>query len=279
MTRLASEDIEGLGMSLPEYETSLHRLTGTGLAGIAAHAQAAGLDAEAYAQALKRNQVGIVPVSYGEGVIPGFAEALRDIVAFLGVDAFITRQTNILGMSEAVERGATLLLLSDDDDFMALNLKDHRTSHNSTATGQGFAAALALMAGGLQGREVLVVGAGPVGSAAAAWVNSHGGHCLIYDQSPAAACQLAATMSGARVADQLGLALAAGCDLVIEATPAAGVLRQDWLRPEHRIAAPGVPLGVETRGEQSFQAMACRHIVHDRLEIGVATMLFSVVSP
>ena len=96
-------------------------MTGTGLAGIAAHAQSAGQGAEVYERALRRHQVGIVPVSYGEGVILGFAEALQDIVTFLGTGAFITRQTNILGMGEAVERGATMLLLSDDDDFMRNN--------------------------------------------------------------------------------------------------------------------------------------------------------------
>lgn len=277
MTRLVSEDIDGLGISLPAYEVFLHELTETGLAGIAAHAQAGGQGEEAFAQALERHQVGIVSVSYGDGVIAGFAEALRDIVSFLGAGAFITRQANIVGMGEAVERGATMLLLSDDDDFMVLNLKDHRISHNSTATGRGFAAALSLMAGGLQGQDVLIVGAGPVGSAAAAWVNSQGGHCLIYDQSLAVARQLASSLNGARSVDRLEPTLAR-CDLVIEATPAAGVLRQEWLRPEHRIAAPGVPLGVEINGQQNLQAMACRHIVHDKLEIGVATMLFAGIS-
>jgi len=277
MTRLVTEDIDGLGVLLPEYDASLRRLTGTGLAGIAAHAQSAGQGTEVYEQALKGHQVGIVPVSYGEGVILGFAEALQDIVTFLGASAFITRQTNILGIGEAVERGATMLLLSDDDDFMVLNLDDHRTCHNSPATGQGFAAALSLMAGGLEGREVLVVGAGPVGAAAAAWINDRGGYPLMYDQSSEVARRQAAALSGARIAEQLEPALAQ-CDLVIEATPAAGVLRQDWLRPEHRIAALGVPLGVETGGMQNSRAMVCRHIVHDRLEIGVATMLFSAVS-
>jgi len=277
MTRLVTEDIDGLGLLLSEYEASLHRLTGTGLAGIAAHAQSVGKGANVYEQALKRHRVGIVPVSYGEGVILGFAEALKDIVTFLGAAAFITRQPNILGMGEAVEHGATMLLLSDDDDFMVLNLNDHRTCHNSPATGRGFAAALSLMAGGVQGREVLIVGAGPVGSAAAAWVNERGGYPLMYDQSSEVARRQAAALSGARIAEQLEPALAQ-CDLVIEATPAAGVLRQAWLRPEHRIAAPGVPLGVETGVMQKSGTMVCRHIVHDRLEIGVATMLFSAVS-
>ncbi len=276
MTRLVSKDIDGLGGSLPEYEAFLHRLIGTGLAGIAAHARDGRQGEAACVQSLGRSLIGIVPVSYGKGVIPGFTEALRDIVTFLGAKAFIARQVNILGMAEAVERGATLLLLSDDDDFMVLNLRDNRTSHNSEATGQGFAAALALMAGGLEGKEVLVVGAGPVGSAAAAWIDSHRGRCLIYDQSIEAAHRLAQSITGARVADQLGPALAR-CDLVIEATPVANVLRRAWLRPEHRIAAPGVPLGVECGPEDDLQTLANHHIVHDRLEIGVATMLFSAI--
>ncbi|MGE4560283.1 MAG: 3-methylornithyl-N6-L-lysine dehydrogenase PylD [Desulfobulbus sp.] len=278
MTRLVSADIDGLGTSLPEYEAFLRRLTGKGLAGIAAHARVEGQGEAACVQALESSLIGIVPVSYGEGVISGFTEALRDIVTFLGADGFITRQANILGMAEAVERGASMLLLSDDDDFMALNLRDNRTSHNSEATGQGFAAALALMAEGLEEKEVLVVGAGPVGSAATAWIDSHGGRCLIHDHSIEAARRLAQSIPGARIADQLEPALAR-CDLVIEATPAANLLRRAWLRPEHRIAAPGVPLGVETGAEHDLQALAGGHIVHDRLEIGVATMLFAVVGP
>lgn len=277
MTRLVADDIDGLGASLPEYDAYLRRLTGAGLAAIAAHAQMEGHAACEYEYSMRKIVVGVVPMEYGEGVIPGFAEAVRDIAAFLGAEAFVTGQANIRGMAEAVAGGATMLLLSDDDDFMALHLKENRISHNSEATGRGFAAALDLMAGGVRGREVLVVGAGPVGRAAVRCLQKLGGLVCIHDQSVEAARRLAETTAGVRIAANLATAMA-HCDLVIEATPAAGVIRQAWLRPEHRIAAPGVPLGIETGDGEALTTLAYRYILHDRLELGVATMLFSAVT-
>jgi len=272
MTRLQQQDIAELGANLAAYERELRTATSSGLADIATHALTMRLPGS---ECLPMDTVAaVIPVSYGEGLIPGFSEAVQDILEFLGCTAFVTRQSNIRGLSEAIERGATLLFLSDDDDFVALNLAAGRTSHNSEATGRGYGAALDLMAGGVHERDVLVIGAGPVGEAAARFLDARGGRVTVYDHDHARARSLIETIPNARLALDLTSALQR-CLLIVEATPSAGVLTRKDLTPQTLIAAPGVPLGVDVEG-QDF--LGCR-LVHDTLEIGVATMLYTVLAP
>ncbi|MDR3088768.1 MAG: 3-methylornithyl-N6-L-lysine dehydrogenase PylD [Desulfobulbaceae bacterium] len=271
MTRLAAADICGLRADLAGYDAHLRRLCGQGLLGVAAHAACLLGQVGSEAVLPERLTVAAIAVSYGEGMIEGFAESLAAICGFLGADAFVTEQTNIMGLAEAVQGGADIIMLSDDDDLVALNPAQKRFAHNSPATGRAFAAALALAAGGFSDREVLVIGAGPVGAAAAAFIHERGGTAIIHDQSRQTAARLAAALPGATIATDLKEAMRRH-DLVIEATPSADVIKSAWLRRAHRIAAPGVPLGVEDDGGASGAL-----ILHDTLALGVATMLCQAI--
>jgi len=272
MTRLQQQDIDELRPNLSTYEQRLRAATGSGLADIAAHAL--GMQPITNGRLLRDTVAAVIPVSYGEGLIPGFSEAVQSILAFLGCTAFVTEQSNVLGLGEAIEQRATLMFLSDDDDFVAMNLTTGRTSHNSEATGRGYGAALDLMAGGVDARDVLIIGAGPVGQAAARYLDAHGGRVTVYDHDHDRAHALIETISGGRRATDLAIALQR-CSLIIEATPSAGVLTRKNLTSRTMIAAPGVPLGVDSEG----QAFLGRRLIHDALEIGVATMLYTVLAP
>lgn len=272
MTRLQQQDIAGLGANLAAYERRLRVATGSGLTDIAAHAL--GMQPMASGRRLRDTVAAIIPVSYGEGLIPGFSEAVQGILEFLGCTAFVTGQSNVRGLCEAIEREATLLFLSDDDDFVAMNLATGRTSHNSEATGRGYGAALDLMAGGVDERDVLVVGAGPVGQAAARYLDARGGRVTVYDHDHDRARSLIETIPGSRQAPDLATALQR-CSLIVEATPSAGVLTKKDLTLRTMIAAPGVPLGVDVEG----QAFLGGRLIHDALEIGVATMLYTALAP
>ncbi len=272
MTRLQHQDIAELGPNLTAYEKRLRTSTGGGLADIASHAL--GMQPMASGRLLKDTVAAVIPVSYGEGLIPGFSEAVQGILEFLGCTAFVTEQGNIMGLGEAIERKATLLFLSDDDDFVAMNLATGRTSHNSEATGRGYGAALDLMAGGVDEREVLIIGAGPVGQAAARYLDARGGRVTVYDHDYDRARSLVERIPGGRQAPDLATALQR-CSLIVEATPSADVLTRKDLTSRTMIAAPGVPLGVDVEG----QAFLGRRLIHDALEIGVATMLYTALAP
>jgi len=272
MTRLQHQDIAELGPNLIGYEKRLRTATGCGLADIASHAL--GMQPMASGRLHRDTVAAVIPVSYGEGRIPGFSEAVRDILEFLGCTAFVTEQANIMGLGEAIERKATLLFLSDDDDFVAMNLATGRTSHNSEATGRGYGAALDQMAGGVDAHEVLIIGAGPVGQAAARYLDARGGRVTVYDHDHDRARSLAETIPGGRQTPDLVTALQR-CSLIVEATPSAGVLTRKDLTSRTMIAAPGVPLGVDVEGE----AFLGNRLIHDALEIGVATMLYTALAP
>jgi pyrrolysine biosynthesis protein PylD len=271
MTRLQQTDIAGLGEGLTAYESRLRQMTGTGLTGIAAHACAK--TAAEFEKTIRDAVVGVIPLSYGEGIIDGFAESVREIIEFLGGTAFVTQTMNVKGIAEAVERGATVLFLSDDMDFAAINIASGTSADNSECTGRAFAAALELMASGIQGCNVLVIGAGPVGSAAVRYLNDHGAHVFLYDRDPLRAQKLAETIAGVHVASDLPAALQQ-YPLVVEATPAADVIEKQWVTSQTMIAAPGVPLGIDALAQEHLAG----RIIHDVLEIGVATMLSTALA-
>ena len=76
------------------------------------------------------------------------------------------------------------MLLADDHRFIAYNTSTARIVDNAAATGSIFAAALEQMAGGLKGKEVLVIGCGRVGESAALVLSRAGAEVVLYDIVP-----------------------------------------------------------------------------------------------
>ncbi len=268
MTRLREADIAAVGTGLAAYNETLRRCLGKDLAELAA--SSLGRNPEEFA-AWRSLPVGVVPVTCGQGVIGGFADAVQAIIAFLGFRAFVTVQSDVGGLAEAVRRGAQVVFLADDDHFVAIHLANGKVVDNAEATGRGYAAALAWLAAGLAGKKVLVIGAGPVGAGAAAYLTGQGAQVWIFDSNRERAVQLCRTLPGTGVADDLAAALAA-CRLVVEATPAADVIACQYITGNMLVAAPGVPLGISPSGITQLSG----RLIHDCLEIGVATMLFTV---
>ena len=92
---------------------------------------------------------------------------MEDILTHIGFNAFLTQNTDASGVAEAFENSADILMMADDRRFVALAPKSCHVIDNAVATGKGFAAELDLMAGGLRGNKVLIIGCGPVGQSAA----------------------------------------------------------------------------------------------------------------
>ena len=268
MTRLTTDDITGIGPGLPQYDRRLQAQTGKTLAGIACHA--AGM-AEADFSALRQGmRVGVVPLTCGQGAIGGFCGAVAAVAGHLGFESFVTRATDAAGMAEACERGAGIVLSADDDCFVALDFHTGKVSDNSVLTARGFVAGLDLMAGGLAGRHVLVIGCGPVGAAAAEALLKRGARVSVHDVN----------------AERLrNLARAAG--IAIEASPAMGdwalffdassgtdIIGVEHVHEKTLVAAPGMPCGV---GADAAEKLGPR-LLHDPLQIGVAAMLVDTLA-
>lgn len=256
---------------LPDFDRRLRRQTGLGLRGIAS--RAAGVTECTLGGAAGKTRVAAVTLTGGDGALDGFAEAVAAVAGFLGADAFVTRSADAAGLAEAYESGAEIVMLADDERFVAINLVTRRVSDNSRLTGRAFATALDLMAGGLRRRGALVLGCGPVGRSAAEVLAGRGASVTVFDPEISRSRELVSRLrriSGAPVmaAESLRAALSSHTYL-LDATPSGGFIAGDAIDERTLVAAPGVPCGVTAEAA----ALLGERLLYDPLCLGVAAML------
>lgn len=271
MTRLREEDILNISENLKEYDKQLVNSVGKTLSEIAAHAIGS-KEKELY-DLHQAVPVAVIPISCGEGIISGFSGSVQKIIEFMGFTAFVTGHKDVGGLAEAVKKGAKVIFLADDDHFVAINMATGKVVDNGKATGKGYAAALDLMSGGLRNKEVLLIGAGPVGTGAAAFMSAHGATVFVYDVNRNQAENMIETVPGVQIVQDFYAALPE-YKLLFDATPAAEIIGKEYIGEATMISAPGIPLGLS---QECFPLISNR-LIHDALEIGVATMLFEVLS-
>ncbi len=170
------------------------------------------------------------------------------------------------GLQEAADRGDGIIFIADDHRFIALNIRTGVCIDDDPATADGYVTALAAAAGGLEGREVLLLGLGPVGRCAGARLAALGARVLAVE--PDAGSVERARADGLifeRIDLDEGLTR---CDLLFDATPAADLIDVHHLREGLIAAVPGVPSAFTPAAQA---ALGARHI-HEPLAVGVAVM-------
>lgn len=207
-------------------------------------------------------RVAVVPVTSGYGLIGGFAKTVAGILEHVGADAFVTEQTDLSGVEEAHRRGASIVFLADDYTFCAIGIAGAALSDNGVATGHAFATALAHMGAG---NEALVLGAGPVGTAATERLVALGFDVSAYDTDEARLDRLVAR-TGAR--KETSASCIGNHRNILDATTGAGFITRADVTPETCISAPGIPLGVTQEAARTVR------LFHNPLELGVAAMYF-----
>jgi pyrrolysine biosynthesis protein PylD len=275
MTRLQSDDISDIPSQLIAYDEELLLKTGHNLRPLACHAVE--LKDEDVRGAMSAMRVGVVPIRWGQGVIEGFCDATAAILRHLGFDTFITAHADVSGLAEAYEARADAIFLADDDDFVVLNSRTHQYIHNANATGRGFAAGLHLMAGGLAGQKVLVLGCGAVGRTAIARLLNYDAKVAIFDIDSGRCREFKSSRSGP---DSINLTIEADIhealarhSLIVDATNAAEIIRAESISAQTLMAAPGIPVGLSRNAVKKIS----NRLLHDPLQIGVATMGMGVV--
>ena len=271
MTRLTTEDIQGISEELPAYESSLMEKTGCSLRQLACRAmEVSEKDAQA---SMEHTLVGVIPMTSGGGVLKNFCRTVADIVSHIGCRAFITRGTDASGIAEAVEKKADIFMFADENRFVALDMQHRKLVDNADATGRGFVTGLHLMAKSLKDRKVLVLGCGPVGQSAVKALVKTACRISVYDIEPAAYGPLSAEFKndpavGIQFLHNLDLALHQH-ELIIDASPTGSFILAQHIKPHTFISAPGMPLGLD----RSALAAIGDRLLHDPLQIGVATMV------
>ena len=262
---LTEKDVTQLPERLPAYEAELVKKTGLSLREIAIRSME--VSEEALTAAIASHTVAVVPITAGGGVVENFSEAVRGILAYLDVNVFKTRESDVAGVAEGVERGADIVFFADDNRFVALNLPLRRVTDNAEATARGYVTALEAMAGGLSQRGVLVVGgAGQVGWNAVLALKSKGAKVAACDINQQRMDSLAKRHE---VIVERNLEEAVSRYTVFfDASPAADIIEAKYIKPETLVAAPGMPLGLT---DEAYSLVKQR-LIHDVLEIGVAAM-------
>jgi len=273
LTRLKEKDINQIAETLVVYNNDLVRMTGCTLKEIAAQASGKKIDY------LDRQNplVAVVPMTCGQGIIEGFSESVASIITYLGFRTVITNNSDAGGVAEAVQEGAEILFMADDHRFVAINLKTGKVSDNGDATGKGYVTGLKHMCQGLEGKHVLLLGAGPVGNSAALTLVRYGALVTVFD------IDLSASQRLRGVIEELGYSVQVETDLesalarhqiFVDACPAENVIELRYISKNTKIAAPGIPLGVQGLG---VEQLLTDRLLHDPLQIGVATMLGEVL--
>jgi pyrrolysine biosynthesis protein PylD len=269
MTRLTSEIVIPLISELDQYDRELIRKTGKSLRHLAA--DSIGVSNAEVDKLASSVSAAVIPITANGGVIYGFTEAVRAIINHLGFNAFVTEHKDVSGLAEGVEKGAEILFLADDSRFIAVNLKKRFVADNAGSTGKGFATVLKLMAGDLTGRKVLVIGAGAVGMSAMRRLKEYNAVGAVYDIDRSKA---------EKAAEVLGAVIEKDPDdafrhyrMIIDASPAKGILKAEHITPSTMVAACGLPLIVDKEAQKLLK----ERLVYDPLQIGVATMLLSAI--
>lgn len=204
MTRLKHSDIKLISSQLEKYDQELQIRTGRTLLGVACHCYGVN-EAEIRTLAHSLSCV-VVPITSGEGIISDFSTTVCAILQFLGFPAQVADKSDTTGIALAYEKDAHAIFMADDFRFVGLNLRTRFVADNSEATGRIFGVALDLMAKGHEGKDVLVFGCGPVGTAAIRSLFSYKAKVAVHDPSYSAVTSLQKILHDTQASSIMGIA-------------------------------------------------------------------------
>ncbi|OPY31049.1 MAG: 3-methylornithyl-N6-L-lysine dehydrogenase [Methanomassiliicoccales archaeon PtaU1.Bin124] len=265
MTRLTQELVSGLGASLPELDGELIRITGLGLRGLAL----ASIGMPANHVFPIGTKVAAVPMTSGLGRISGFTETLASISKHIGLESFVTKESDVAGIREAYGLSADVLLMADDNAFVAVSAKKKVIADNSECTALGYMEALQRAAGSIGREEILVIGAGPLGMNAIRLILERGMRVRVVERNPRILRSITRDM-GLEAHMLLEEALV-NARFIFNASPAP--IHGNLVRENAILANPGVPLDID-----EMTRKRCKAIIHDPLAIGTAVMLAKVLA-
>lgn len=270
MTRLNSKDIAGIIPGLAQFDAMLKNKTGENLLGIACHGLRC--NKKEISQLISDLTIAVVPFTCGAGIIDGFSQTIKEITAYLGFSSFVTHAADASGIAEAYERSSDIIMMADDHRYCAIHLKQMKIVDNAWATGNAFASALDLMAGGLKGKNTLITWCGPVGQAAIKTLINFGAKAAVYDQD-LEKCRIFSLTLAKHYKKELIIEhslkdISGRYKYIVEASSAKDIIDIDHISQKTYITAPGIPLGISDKAVKKLE----NRILHDTLQLGTVTM-------
>ena len=121
MTRLKTSDIAGIIPCLEQFDAALESKTGKNLFGVACHG--IGVNENKASRIVPGLTIAVIPFTCGLGIISDFCLTIKEIVAHIGFSSFVTRETDASGLAEAYEKSADIIMMADDNRYIALQLR------------------------------------------------------------------------------------------------------------------------------------------------------------
>lgn len=259
MALLTPEDLENINRQLQEADSTVRRVTGLDIKGVCK---------DFYGTTPCCEKVGIVPVTSGNGIIGNFSESLRVITEYFGFDSFVTTMPDVSGYYEAVRNGAQIILMADDNTFLAHNLKNGKIANNQPCTGIIYAE-IASRYLKTDSKDVLAVGLGRVGFPGAAHLVNKGFRVYGYDADKAL---LGKTVSNLGITP-FDPENPRKFSIIFEATPCADTVPESVISENCVISTPGIPCAISRELQEKYGV----ELVMEPLGIGTVSMLYSVL--
>jgi pyrrolysine biosynthesis protein PylD len=260
LTRLTYEMIENVPDSMALRDERLRQDLGMDMKGLSF--LSLGLDSGDLN--LNRFSAVAVPITSGKGVTPGFCDSVCAITRHLGMESHVTEATDVAGFYQAMEAGADIVFMADDHEFVAVNIKESRCADNTRSTALGYFTALKKAMGNMAGTEVLVVGAGRVGTCAIELLTDERALITVVDSDLNKAEAVKRRFPNIKIAGDLAKAVS-GADALLNASPAR--IKGDLIKEGAIVSSPGMPYSFDSLGESRASVL-----VHDPLQIGVSVM-------
>lgn len=264
MTRLISEWVSPMLSGMEAYNRKLKEITGCDLCGLVG--DIFGADEATFTSLQRQINVGIVPITQGEGIIGDFSEAIASIIASMGFRTLVTEHTDVDGIYEACRRGCDLLFFADDNRYLALNIADKRYADNNYCTALGYISVLEHMmrrrGKDITDEKILVIGYGIVGKEAVDILKEKGVSFCVYDKDKQA-------LEGAYFELLHGKDEICRYEYILDFTNEGEWLMLNDICGDVLYASPGVPCSLDENTKKTI----AKNAVYDNLEIGTAVML------
>ena len=264
MTRLISEWVSPMLSGMEAYNRKLKEITGCDLCGLVG--DIFGADEATFTSLQRQINVGIVPITQGEGIIGDFSEAIASIIASMGFRTLVTEHIDVDGIYEACRRGCDLLFFADDNRYLALNIADKRYADNNYCTALGYISVLEHMmrrrGKDITDEKILVIGYGIVGKEAVDILKEKGVSFCVYDKDKQA-------LEGVDFELLHGKDEICRYEYILDFTNEGEWLMLNDICGDVLYASPGVPCSLDENTKKTI----AKNAVYDNLEIGTAVML------
>jgi len=262
MALLTPEDLKNINEQLKKADLAVQKVTGLDVKGLCR---------DFYGTTPNFEKVGIIPVTSGNGVIGSFSESLDVIAKYFGFHSFVTSVPDVSGYYEAVKRGAQIILMADDNTFVAHNLRNGKIANNQPCTGIIYAE-IASRYTKTDSNEALVVGLGKVGFPGAEHLVNKGFKVYGHDTDKSL-LEKAVSELGIIPFELSDPNNSKKFSRIYEATPCADTIPEGVISENCVLSTPGIPCAISEKLQEKCNV----ELVMEPLGLGTASMLYSVL--